>query len=124
MGVDPKELTRQHLLAEHREIKRIPNMVKSGRFSLTGQPAEFKLGPGHVKFFYDKLGYLLRRYLRIYEECVSRGYTMTDFSSIWDDIPEEYMGDYIPRPEDRELVLGRIRERLSEKTSKINSPDF
>jgi hypothetical protein len=28
------ELTDQHLLAEHREIKRIPNVILSGRYNL------------------------------------------------------------------------------------------
>jgi hypothetical protein len=27
-GIPPKELTDKHLLAEHREIKRIPNCIK------------------------------------------------------------------------------------------------
>ena len=55
-GISPFELPTKLLLAELREIKRIPNLVKSGKFSLIGQPPEFTLGKGHVKFFYDKLG--------------------------------------------------------------------
>ena len=27
-GIPPKKLTNRHLLAEHREIKRIPNVIK------------------------------------------------------------------------------------------------
>ena len=53
--VDPSELCDQHLLAEHRELTRIPNAVARGRFSLVGQPADYKLGEGHVRFFFDKL---------------------------------------------------------------------
>ena len=66
VGVLPKELHDKHLIAEHREIKRIPNTIRNGRFKLDGQPSEFKLGKGHVKFFYDKLMYLKNRYERLF----------------------------------------------------------
>ena len=56
-GIPPCELTDKHLMAEHREIKRIPNCIKKGRYSMTGQPEVFTLGKGHVKFFYNKLKY-------------------------------------------------------------------
>jgi hypothetical protein len=65
VGIDPKTLNRQMLIAEHREIKRIPNVIKSGRFSMTNQPSEFTLGTGHVKFFYDKILFL-KKEIRIY----------------------------------------------------------
>ena len=49
--IPPAELCDQHLLAEHRELTRIPNLVVKGKFSLEGQPSDYKLGTGHVKFF-------------------------------------------------------------------------
>ena len=55
IGVSPNELIGKHLLAEHREIKRIPNCIKKGRYKMIGIPDKFKLGTGHVKFFYNKL---------------------------------------------------------------------
>lgn len=57
VGVDPSELNTKMLIAEHREIKRIPNVIKSGRYSLTNQPKKFTLGTGHVKFFYYAWGF-------------------------------------------------------------------
>ena len=42
--VPPAELCDQHLLAEHRELTRIPNAVAKGKYHLKGQPAEYKLG--------------------------------------------------------------------------------
>ena len=68
VGIPPAELNGKHLIAEHREIKRIPNLVNRGRYSLDNQPDTFKLGTGHVKFFYDKLLYLKRRYDKLYNE--------------------------------------------------------
>lgn len=37
-------LTDKHLLAEAREIKRVPNCIKNGRYSMVGQPDKFTLG--------------------------------------------------------------------------------
>ena len=56
--VPPAELCDQHLLAEHRELTRIPNAVAKGKFSLKGQPSDYKLGEGHVRFFFNKLMFL------------------------------------------------------------------
>lgn len=111
VGVKPSELSNKHLLAEHREIKRIPNMVKSGRAIMTGIPDKFTLGKGHVKFFYNKQKYLLRRYRAIYWECIKRGFNVTDFRDAWYSLPREVMGDYHPTKEDRELILNRIQEK-------------
>lgn len=49
--IAPAELCDQHLLAEHRELTRIPNAVAKRKFSLLGQPEDYKLGTGHVRFF-------------------------------------------------------------------------
>jgi|APSaa5957512622_1039677.scaffolds.fasta_scaffold22544_3 deoxyribonuclease (pyrimidine dimer) len=113
VGIPPHELSRQHLLAEHREMKRIPNCIVSGKFNLKGQPAEFKLGAGHVKFFYTRLGYLKKRYESVYEECINCGYNVTYYGGAWAGVPEELMGDYSPTQHDRMLLLARIAERLS-----------
>lgn len=112
VGVDPSELNVKMLIAEHREIKRIPNLIKSGKFDMKGQPPKFTLGTGHVKFFYDKIGFLKSRYVSIYQECKSRGYDVTDFSSCFEDIDKKYMGNYQPTECDRKLILDRIELRL------------
>lgn len=114
-GVHPSELTREHLIAEHREIKRIPNAIKSGKAKISNIPSTFKLGTGHVKFFYNKLGYLLRRYKAIYKECKLRKYDVQDYTSCWDGIPSGLMGEYEPTPKDREIILHRINARLNKK---------
>ena len=118
VGIKPSELIRQHLLAEHREIKRIPNVIKSGRYNMTGQPSKFKLGTGHVKFFYDKIGYLKRRYIELYEECVKRKYNVTDYTEAFDGIDKSLMNDYTETPQDREILQTRINERLHKMSRK------
>lgn len=113
-GIAPKDLTRQHLIAEHREIKRIPNVIAKGKFNLKGQPKEFTLGTGHVKFFYDKLGYLKNRYEEIYSECLNRGYNVSYYGNAWNNLPKEMMGDYTPTQRDVEIITERINQRLNE----------
>jgi len=114
-GIDPASLHRQHLLAEHREIKRIPNMVASGKAKIEGIPKNFTLGKGHVKFFYDKLGYLKLRYISIHNECRRRGYNVTNYENAWNDVPTHLMNQWTPSPEDTRLVFERIQIRLREK---------
>lgn len=111
-GIPPAELTDKHLLAEHREIKRIPNCIKKGRYSLIGIPDTFRLGQGHVKFFYDKLKYLSNRYHEVYLECINRGFNVTPYHESFKDLPDELYGEYTPTDNDRSIIRKRISERL------------
>jgi len=111
-GIPVTTLCDQHLLAEAREIKRIPNCIISGRYNLIGQPKKFTLGTGHVKFFYDKQLYLFNRYQELYSECLKRGFKVTDFSNAWNGIPSNLLNDYIPSDADRLIIMDRINERL------------
>ncbi len=111
VGVRPEELSDRHLIAEHREIKRIPNMVKAGKVVLDGIPDNFTLGKGHVKFFYNKLKYLHHRYSLLLIECRKRGFNVTDFSGAWSGLPPELYNDYTETERDRALILQRISER-------------
>ena len=112
-GISPSELTNKHLIAEHREIKRVPNTIKSGKAIIKDIPETFRLGAGHVKFFYTRLGYLLTRYKSIYAECKARGFNVQDYSNAWDGVPENLMGDYTPSQRDRKIVQARIVSKLN-----------
>jgi hypothetical protein len=117
VAILPQELNDKHLMAEHREIKRIPNCVSKGRYSLKDQPEHFTLGSGHVKFFYDKLLYLKNRYESLYQECINRGFNVTYYGSAWDDVPKEFMNNYKETEKDRKILL----ERINEKNEKNNT---
>ena len=117
-GIPPCELEQEHLIAEHREIKRIPNCVAKGRFNMKGQPKEFTLGEGHVKFFYDKLGYLKQRYEEIYADCIRRELNVQYYGDAWNNIPPNLMGDYTPTDRDRAIIRERISERLENSKNK------
>lgn len=123
-GINPIELTKEHLLAEHREIKRIPNCILSGRFNLNGIPNTFTLGTGHVKFFYNKLEYLYNRYLLIYNDCIRRNYNVEDYSNAFIEAMHKYpklCNNYTETIQDRNLLIERITERIkSAKIKKLN----
>jgi len=111
-GIPPKQLCRQHLLAELREIKRIPNMLPKA--NLKDLPTKFTLGTGHVRFFYDKGMYTFLRYVALYDEAISRGYNVTCFADAWK-IYDNYLHlfkDWTPTVADRKLIEDRIAERL------------
>ena len=113
VGIPPAELVNQHLIAEHREIKRIPNCIAKGRYNMDGIPDRFKLGTGHVKFFYNKLLYLKSRYIKLYEECINRGFNVQNYINAWDNVPNELMNDYQPTEVDRAIIKQRINLKLN-----------
>jgi len=111
--IPPQNLCNQHLMAEYREAKRIPNTIKSGKAVLKNIPSKFTLGTGHVKYFYNKLGYLKRRYEALYEECIRRGFNIQDYRPCFEGISPELLGDVPYSEADRKIVEERIEERLA-----------
>lgn len=113
--VPPAELCDQHLLAEHRELTRIPNAVAKGKYHLTGQSTEYKLGEGHVRFFFNKMAFLKKRYDLLHAECKSRGFNV---QYIWnEDLPPDpaLWQDYAPTETALALNRARIQERMPAK---------
>lgn len=117
-GIKPAELPNNLLLAELREIKRIPNMVCSGRAVVKDIPKKFTLGTGHVKFFYDKGAYTLNRYISLLAEARRRGLNVQSFATAWVDYPTHLHNDWEETLEARELLKHRIEV---ERGFKLNS---
>lgn len=120
--VEPKELCDQHLLAEWREISRIPGNLKkslsrkSKPFSMDEIPGEYLLGPGHVKFFYDKILYLEKRHIQLTRELLSRGFNLSyQGSDVFRNVPGEFYNDWSPTAKDKGLNLTRIHDRMPAK---------
>ena len=118
IGIPPKQLTDKHVMAAHRELKRIPNVVSKGRYNLKTAPPQFTLGKGHVSFFYDKLGYLKKRYVELYNECRARGFNVQCYISSWDGVPSQLMNDYTPTQRDIDIVSERIADRIANPLAK------
>jgi deoxyribonuclease (pyrimidine dimer) len=110
--IPPKELCDRHLMAEIREITRIPNTIKSGKAKIERIPNTFRLGSGHVKFFYDKIGYLKQRYKHLHSECLYRGFNVQDNSGSFKGIPIELMNDWTPTQESVFLIKERLEEKF------------
>lgn len=120
--VPVQELTGPHLVAEYREMPRIIKNLekslnrKSKPFCMSEIPSEYKLGSGHVKFFFNKMKFLENRYSELVMEMISRGYkpTYTD-SSIFAKCDKKWYNDYVPTKEALKINRERIKERLNGK---------
>lgn len=113
-AIPVKNLTDEHLLAEHREIKRLPYQWRKSFHNgyLLFASEKFTLGKGHVLFFLDKQNFVLKRYLTLYDECINRGFNVQNYSENWNYVKSEYMNDYEPTEEERKLLAERITDRI------------
>lgn len=116
--VPVESLSRQHLIAEYREITRLPgnlraSLSRKGKpFSMSEIPSDYKLGAGHVKFFFDKMLYLEQRYTQLVTEMIRRGYNPSFMdATIFRDCPAQFYNNYEPTQEAIELNVARIKER-------------
>ena len=113
------ELCNKHLFAEWREMPRLVANLQSSLnrktkpFTLDEIPKEYKLGSGHVKFFYDKFMFLHDRHRDLTNELIHRGYNLgTTDSSIFATVSKEYYNNYEPTKEALDLNRERIVLRL------------
>jgi deoxyribonuclease (pyrimidine dimer) len=122
--VPPSELTRQHLVAEYRELPRVFSLVLSaqerGESPATVNaraPAKYVLGTGHVLFFYTRLEFCLRRQCDLVEEMRARGYNPRHDDPynmpIIGLLRCHWFDDWTPTPEAVELSRRRLAERTS-----------
>lgn len=125
--IDPKFLCDQHLLAEHRELTRIPNSILSGKYKLEPHKIspEYILGIGHVTFFLNKIDFLFERYLQLHQECLNRNFAVTwkfPFAVTWkfpsllkiSKVNQQYEM-YVPTKKDRSLNKARLIERTPKR---------
>jgi deoxyribonuclease (pyrimidine dimer) len=120
--IPPSELVGQHLVAEYRELPRIFALVRAAiargeRPDDPRNPLEYRLGAGHVRFFYSRLGYLAKRQADLVTEMKARGYqpTFTDTESLLDGFPPAWCADWQPTEEALAANRARIADRLKPK---------
>lgn len=122
--VDPKELCDQHLLAEWRELTRIPNSILSGKLKIQDIPTTYTVrtednpsgGQGHVKFFLDKLEYLSGRYQSLLVELRLRNMPQRDYWPHTGIFPKHLWKEYTPTKE----AIALNRQRIKERTPKLS----
>ena len=119
-GIDPKNLTDEHLFAESRELKMLPALF--GRIGMKhfGQtPTIFTLGKGHMLFFLYKWEYSLWRYSICVEELKRRGYNVISESNRWN-IYQQFncLEQYKETGKEANIVRQRIIERIQNSSKK------
>lgn len=120
VGIDPSYLTDEHLLAEHREIKRMCSLYEKNKdLSNKRIPTRFTLNTGHMLFFLDKPSYTLQRYRDIHQECIQRGFNVPDYSDNWRVYNNVKGIGYIPSSYDKSLLVQRISMRINESPKKF-----
>jgi deoxyribonuclease (pyrimidine dimer) len=115
VGIAPTNLPDELLLAELREIKRLPYFKRTLKDQTP--PQEFTLGKGHIKFFMTRLRYAKERYRRLKEEAERRGFMVTDFSQNFDGLGENEE-EWWPEVKDKEKIIERIIQRVRESKKK------
>lgn len=115
--IDPKELCREHLVAEYRELPRVFALAHKCGKPHPNAPKNYTLGTGHVIFFYDKLRFIANRHLSLIAEMQRRGYT-TNFDgdvSHWETLIKNnnMWKDWVPNEIDMKINMDRIADRLS-----------
>lgn len=122
--VAPQQLTDQHLFAEYREITRLFVQVKNAldkypaKTVLAKIPPTYRLGTGHVLFFYDKLAFIEKRYFLLKDEVLARGFNITPKDDIVDFrqvINARFYQDYTPDMDAARLSIGRLIEKVVAK---------
>lgn len=114
-AIPPANLCDQHLLAEYRELPRISALAWKwyNRKNKTKIPEDFRLGTGHVSFFYDKGEFLNNRFNTIVDVLEGRGFVL-QFKT-YRPHPEGMNGNHTPSSHERNLLKERIELRMPSK---------
>lgn len=120
--IHPRYLTREHLIAEYRELPRVFTLInaahqKGKTIKDYKIPHHYVLGKGHVTFFYNKAGYLIKRWVFLRREMMDRGFKV-DFDYIqhvkesYRQLPDwAFATKYTPSPEEVYLNMHRLVQR-------------
>ena len=116
--IDPRLLLDQHLIAEWRELPRIPNeLIKHPqRLKLELIPSKYTLGKGHVTFFRNKLLWLSKRHKLLCKELDKRGINRdpsigVNLSELPTVLKMFACNDWEPNKEDHYINIERLFER-------------
>ena len=112
--INPEKLADQHLIAEYNEILMLLGYVK--KFPLAKDiPQEYILGPGHIKFFKNKLFYLKKRHELLKKEMLKRSFVPTKTIDLRE-FNKELHNDFVPSEKDFEIIKARIKEKILMKS--------
>ena len=111
-----EQLSNGFLSCEHYEIIRVYHCVEAA--ILRGEtpddwrnPPTYRMGAGHVRFFYPRLGYIRRREVEIQVEMLFRGIPLIREQYDTSAIPSLWFQDWEPDEEARIANRKRLAER-------------
>ena len=112
VGISPKLLSDQHLVAESVEITMITGNLRMHNYKLKSPtPLKFSLGKGHMNFFKDKIIYLAQRLAAVNSEMRERGFKPGTHINV-EEFPKELQNMWHPDSVDSLQVRMRVVERL------------
>ena len=115
-GCNPRYLADAHLIAEQAELLMVTGTLKKNNFTYrTAIPKQFKLGTGHVTFWFDKLVYLKKRLCEVKKEVARRNFKVMDRDIELELFPQKFLNDWSPSLEDTQILRTRIVEKLLAK---------
>ena len=127
--VPVQEIQNKQLMAEyHESIRVFSYVIKSEK--IPEIPEKYCLGTGHVKFFFDKIPFILERYSQIHSELLKRGFKLNQETFVknlnkgklaFQKFPK-IQKDWKPSEMEKAINRNRIQERLDRilrKNSKV-----
>lgn len=121
--IEPSRLNQKALSGEWHEIPRVITLAKdaywkgSDTFNKTMKrvPPNYTMGTGHVLFFYTRLGYIVKRYIQLADECRNRGWNINqiDQDDLLKFVPKMLLNDWEPDAHAIETNMQRLIERNS-----------
>ncbi len=116
VGVNPKYLLDQHLLAELMEIPMVIGSLKYWGCEIkSSTPTHFKLGSGHMNFLKFRLLYLNQRFNEVKKEINRRGFRNIKSCIDFSDIPQKYLNSWRPDLNDSMIIRNRICNKIRKK---------
>lgn len=118
IGVPPRVLADQHLIAEYRELQMVLGSLRVNDYQIKSSIlVDFSLGKGHINFFKNKLIYLKRRHDDIKTEMCKRGFKHNGVNLNIHEAPIIYHNDWTPSLVESNIIRQRLKEKLLMKPS-------
>jgi deoxyribonuclease (pyrimidine dimer) len=120
--VPPQELSRQHLLAEWKELPRVFTLAAKAYHAgrKVAAPEQYTLGAGHVKFFYKRLTFCTQRFYQLRREMLRRGYNVSyDAPPLTGIVEKDWWGHWVPDGVAMQTNRARIAERSKQHVRNI-----
>lgn len=110
--LSPKQLSDQHLLAEHLEIMMLISYARKNPPKQV--PVRYCLGKGHITFFKDKVKYLQKRFNEIQKEMKKRGLKPKAKLNT-KGMQKQLLKGWIPAAGDEKIIKKRILWKIKNK---------